>query len=167
MTSKPIVAFAAAVATSVAAINAVYAETYQWKDSSGQTVISDTPPPSNAKSRRAIDARQPSVVSEKPAEKVAEGTKSSEGPKTMAEKDLEFRKRQQENKEKAEKLAKQQAAEAAQKDNCERTKQNLAALEKNQPMLTLDDNGQQKLMDTSQREQELEHARRIIAESCK
>lgn len=167
MTSKPIIAFAAVAATFITATNAVYAETYQWKDSSGQTVISDTPPPSNAKNRRAIDARQPSMVSEKPTEKAVEDAKNPEGPKTTAEKDLEFRKRQQEKKEKADKLAKQQAADAEQKDNCERTKRNLAALEKNQPMVTLDDSGQQKIMDTSQREQELEYARRVIAETCK
>lgn len=167
MTSKPIIAFAAVAATSVAAINTVYAETYQWKDSSGQTVISDTPPPSNAKNRRAIDARQPSVVSEKPTEKAAEEAKSPEGPKTTAEKDLEFRKRQQEKKEKADKLAKEQATETEQKDNCERAKRNLTALEKNQPMVTVDDSGQRKFMDTSQREQELERARRVIAETCK
>lgn len=167
MTSKPIIVLAAAVTILVAANNAVHAETYQWKDSSGQTVISDTPPPSNAKSRRAINARQPSVVSEKPAEKAAEGSKSPEGPKTTAEKDMEFKKRQQENKEKAEKLAKEQAAEAEQKDNCERARRNLTALENNQPMVTLDDKGQRKFMDTTQREQELERARRVIAETCK
>ena len=167
MTSKPIIAFVAAAATSLAAVNAVYAETYQWKDSSGQTVISDTPPPSNAKSRRAIGAQQPSVVSEKPAEKPAEGAKAPEGPKTTAEKDMEFKKRQQENKEKADKQAKDQAAEATQKDNCERAKRNLTALENNQPMVTLDENGQRRIMDTSQREQELERARRVIAETCK
>ncbi|WP_434516457.1 DUF4124 domain-containing protein [Dechloromonas sp. ARDL1] len=161
MTSKPIIVLAAAVTILVAANNAVHAETYQWKDSSGQTVISDTPPPSNAKSRRAINARQPSVVSEKPAEKAAEG------PKTTAEKDMEFKKRQQENKEKAEKLAKEQAAEADRKDNCERAKQNLAALQSDNPIATLDDKGQQKTMDTTQRDQELERARRVIAETCK
>jgi len=163
MTSKPIIAFVAAAATSVAAINAVYAETYQWKDSSGQTVISDTPPPSNAKNRRSIGAQQSSVISEKPAE----GAKPSEGPKTTAEKDLEFKKRQQENKEKADKLAKEQAAEAENKDNCERAKRNLTILENNQRIVSPDDRGQYKPIDTSQREQELERARRVIAEACK
>lgn len=167
MTSKSILVLVAAAATSIAAINAVYAETYQWKDSTGQTVISDTPPPSNAKSRRAIGAPQPAVISEKPAEKPADGAKSPEGPKTTAEKDLEFKKRQQEAKEKADKQAKEAAADAEKNDNCERAKRNLTALENNQPMVTLDDKGQRKYMDTTQREQELEQARRIIAESCK
>ena len=166
MTSKAIIALAAVAATSIASLNSAYAETYQWKDSSGQTVISDTPPPSNAKNRRSIDARQPSVVTEKPTEQAAESAKPPEAPKTTAEKDLEFKKRQQENKEKADKLAKDQAAEAEKKDNCERAKRNLTALENNQPMVTVDDKGQRKFMDTPQREQELARARRIIAESC-
>jgi len=98
---------------------------------------------------------------------VADSTKAPEGPKTTAEKDLEFKKRQQEAKEKADKQAKEQAAEAEKRDNCERAKRNLAALENNQPMVTLDENGQRKVMDTTQREQEMERARRFMAESCK
>lgn len=167
MTSKSILACIAAAATSVAAINAAYAETYQWKDSSGQTVVSDTPPPSNARNRRAIGGQQPAVISEKSAEKPADGAKAPEGPKTTAEKEMEFKKRQQEAKEKADKQAKEAAAEAEKNDNCERAKRNLTALENNQPMVTVDDKGQRKYMDTTQREQELERARRVIAETCK
>ena len=103
----------------------------------------------------------------KTSRKVANNTKAAEGPKTTAEKDLEFKKRQQEAKEKADKQAKEQAAEAEKRDNCERAKRNLAALENNQPMVTLDENGQRKVMDTTQREQEMERARRFMAESCK
>ena len=166
MTSKSLLALAFA-ATALNASGSALAETYQWKDSSGQTVISDTPPPATVKSRRSIGGNQPSVVSEKPAEKGADSTKAPEGPKTTAEKDLEFKKRQQEAKEKADKQAKEQAAEAEKRDNCERAKRNLAALENNQPMVTLDENGQRKVMDTSMREQEMERARRFIAEACK
>lgn len=166
MTSKSLLALAFA-ATALNGTGSALAETYQWKDSSGQTVISDTPPPATVKNRRFIGGNQPSVVSEKPAEKVADNTKAAEGPKTTAEKDLEFKKRQQEAKEKADKQAKEQAAEAEKRDNCERAKRNLTALENNQPMVTLDENGQRKVMDTTQREQEMERARRFMAESCK
>jgi hypothetical protein len=55
-----------------------HAQTYQWKDSSGQTVISDTPPPPTAKGRRSIGGNQPSVVSEKPAETAAEAAKPAD-----------------------------------------------------------------------------------------
>lgn len=166
MTSKSLLALAFA-ATALNASGSALAETYQWKDSSGQTVISDTPPPATVKSRRSIGGNQPSVVSEKPAEKVADSTKAPEGPKTTAEKDLEFKKRQQEAKEKADKQAKEQAAEAEKRENCERARRNLAALEANQPMAVMDEQGQRKMMDNSEREQEIERARRFMAETCK
>lgn len=162
MTSKAINAFLVLAATSAIATNMVFAQTYQWKDSSGKTVISDTPPPANAANRRSIGTSQPSVISEKPTEKAADA------PKTTAEKDLDFKKRQQENKEKAEKQAKEQAAEADRAENCERAKKNLAILENNQPVAVGGyDSGQPRYVDTQQRQQELERTRRIIAESCK
>ena len=153
----------------------VQAQTYQWKDASGKTIISDTPPPSNVQKKRSVGVQQPKLTTGSPASETDENNTEKEvspaaqpsTPATMAEKDLEFRKRQQEAKEKADKQAKEQAAEAEKRDNCERAKRNLAALENNQPMVTLDENGQRKVMDTTQREQEMERARRFMAESCK
>ncbi len=43
----------------------------------------------------------------------------------------------------------------------------LAALESNQPMATLGDKGERQIMDSQQRAQEMERARRFMAESCK
>ncbi|MBF1164202.1 MAG: DUF4124 domain-containing protein [Dechloromonas agitata] len=149
------------VATALSSLgSAAHAETFQWKDSNGQTIISDTPPPATAKNRRSIGGQQPSVVSEKPVEKAADGAK------TAAEKDMEFKKRQQEAKEKADKQAKEEAATAEKRENCERAKRNLTALENNQPMVTLDENGQRKVLDTTLRQQEIERAQRVIAETC-
>jgi acetate kinase len=88
-------------------------------------------------------------------------------PKSTAEKDLEFKKRQQEAKEKAEKTAKEQAAAADKAENCRRAQSNLTALEAGQPMATIDASGQRVVMDSTQREQEMAHARRIMSEACK
>ena len=44
---------------------------------------------------------------------------------------------------------------------------NLSALESNQPMATVDEKGERQLMEASQRDQEIERARRFMAESCK
>lgn len=138
------------------------AQVYQWKDSAGRTMVSDTPPPgAAAKDARVIGDRQPAARSEKAAEK------SAEAPKTMAEKDLDFKKRQQEAREKADKEAKEQKAEASRKDNCERARRNLAALEAKQPVAMLDEKGERKLLDDTQRQQEIERARQFMAESCK
>jgi hypothetical protein len=162
MTTRSTLVFALFLAPTVA-FGPALAETYQWKDSNGQTVVSDIPPPPTVKGRRSIGGNQPSVVSEKPAE----DAKPADAPKTVADKDMEFKKRQQESKEKADKLAKEQAAEADKRQNCERARNMVTALEANQPVSSYDDQGRRLLMDNAQREQELERARRAMEESCK
>lgn len=148
--------FALCVMSTVAAVSA-QAQTYQWKDKNGRTVISDTPPPGSAKSSQVSDAAVAAPAAATPAE----------APKTFAEKDMEFRKRQQEAKDKAEKEAKEQAAAAEKRENCERARRNLAALESSQPLASIDENGQRKSMDNGMRQQEIERARQFIIETCK
>lgn len=150
--------FAFCIMSTVIAVSA-QAQTYRWKDSNGRTVISDTPPPVSAKPKLiGGQEAEPSPA----AETASQGVKTS----TMAEKEMEFKKRQQDAKEKAEKEAKEQAAAAAKRENCERARRNLVALESNQPVAQLEENGQQKVLDTSQREQEIERARKFMAETC-
>ncbi|MBS1188750.1 MAG: hypothetical protein H6R10_542 [Rhodocyclaceae bacterium] len=139
-------------------LSAASAQVYQWKDSSGRTIISDTPPPANTKGSRAV------ATSPAPAA-AAEGAASA--PKTTAEKDMEFKKRQQEARQKAEKDAKEQAAAADRKDNCERARQHLAAMESGERLVTRDEKGERHFLDDGQRQQEMERARKIITESCK
>jgi len=166
MTSRPTFIFALFLPLTVATISA-HAETFQWKDSNGQTVVSDVPPPATAKGRRSIGGMKPVVVSEALPEKTGDAPKVADTPKTTAEKDLDFKKRQQEAREKADKHAKEQAAEKEKSENCERARRNLVALESNQPLSTYDEKGERKLMDTSQRDQEIERARKFVADSCK
>ena len=161
MTMKLTLVFALGIA-STAAIVPANAQTYQWKNSSGQTVISETPPPRTTLAPRTIGGnQQPKLDEEKSTEKQADA------PKTTAEKDLEFKKRQQEAKEKAEKITKEQTAAAEKRENCERARRSVAALASNQPMATLDEKGERTIMDTSQRDLEMERAQRFMTESCK
>ena len=99
-----------------------------------------------------------------PAEAAA--TKPAEAPKTTAEKDIEFRKRQQEAREKADKDAKQQAAAAQKRENCERARMQASALESGRRMLVPDGKGGETLMDDDARAGEIERAQRTIAEAC-
>lgn len=145
---------------STAAIVSAHAQTYQWKDAGGRTVISDTPP-RDTKGARAVGATQPGVASEKPSEKIADTAK------TTAEKDMEFKKRQQEAREKADKDAKEQVAARDRQENCENARRNLAVFEGNVPLVTFDDKGQRIMVEDEQRNREIERTRRIIAESCK
>ena len=163
MTMKLALIFALGI-TSTAALVSAHAQTYQWKDNNGRTVISDRPPPGTARTKRAIGEAPPATDF---VETPASSEKKAEAPKTTAEKDLEFKKRQQEAREKAEKAEKEQVAAREKQANCENARRNLAALESNQPVASLDEKGERQAMDTNQRNQEMERARRFMAESCK
>lgn len=146
------------------------AQTYQWKDASGKTIISDTPPPSNVQKKRSVGVQQPKLTTGTPASETDENNTEKEGssaaqpstPATMAEKDLEFRKRQQEAKEKADKEAKEAAAARDRRDNCDRARANYRMLQSDIPVVVGD-----KDMSQKQRQQEMERTRRIMQESCK
>jgi hypothetical protein len=79
---------------------------------------------------------------------------------------MEFRKRQQEAREKAYKDAKQQAAAAQKRENCERARMQASALESGRRMLVPDGKGGETLMDDDARAGEIERAQRTIAEAC-
>lgn len=146
------------------------AQTYQWKDASGKTIISDTPPPSNVQKKRSVGVQQPKLTTGAPASKTDESSTEQDvspavqpsTPATMAEKDLEFRKRQQEAKEKADKEAKEAAAARDRRDNCDRARANYRMLQSDIPVIVGD-----KDMSQKQRQQEMERTRRIMQESCK
>jgi hypothetical protein len=159
MTTKQAFIFALATASTVAFSNAA-AQTYQWRDSNGRTIISDTPPPALKKE----NVRTMGEASTSPAGAVKSAP--TEAPKSMAEKELEFKKRQQENAEKAEKETKEKAAAAAKRDNCQRAKKHLAILESGQRIANIDEKGERRFMDDSERAKELDYARRGMKDSC-
>lgn len=143
-------------------LGAAHAEIYQWKDASGRTVVSDTPPPGNAgKEAKVIGTQLPVAKGE------IAGEKPADAPKSLAEKDLEFKKRQQEARDKAEKEAQEQKAEAGREENCERAKRNLAAIESGYGVSAFDEKGERKLLDEAQRKQEMDRYREFIAQSCR
>lgn len=131
------------------------AQVYQWKDAQGRTVVSDTPPPRNAKASRSIDAAAPVA-----------GDAATSTP-TLSERDQEFRKRQQANREKAEKEAKEQAAAAEDKAACDRMRRQLAGLESGQRMATVDENGERRVLEDADRARESDRIRNQLSERCK
>lgn len=137
------------------------AQVYEWKDSNGRTVISDTPPPGGAKNTRSIASNPP------PSKATPAADGAAAAPKTTAEKDMEFKKRQQEAKEKADKAAKEQAAAAERKDSCDRARRQLAALESGVRISTSDEKGERRFMEDAERQQEIERARKFVADTCK
>ena len=162
---KPALIFALAIASTATSLTAL-AQTYQWKDNSGRTVISDTPPPASVRGAKALGTSPPPSIGEtKPAGDAANA--AADAPKTTAEKEMEFRKRQQEAREKADKDAKEAANADAKRDNCERARKQLALLESGQRIATTDEKGERRMMEDAEREQEIARAQKFVSESCK
>lgn len=152
----------ALIIASTATVFSATAQTYQWKDSSGRTVISDTPPPGSAKESARTIGGKATGANAGPA-----AGKAPEAPKTFAEKDMDFKKRQQETSDKAEKAEKEKAAALDKRENCDRAQKQLALLESGQRIATTDDKGERQIMEDAEREKEMERARRFVSESCK
>ena len=162
---KPALIFALIAASTVAS-QAALAQTYQWKDSSGRTIISDTPPPASVRGAKALGtAPPPSIGETKPAGEAPAAANTA--PKTTAEKEMEFRKRQQEAREKADKDAKEAAQAAQNRENCERARTHLQALESGRRMILPDGKGGETFLEDAQRGDEIARTQKTIAETCK
>ena len=159
MKTTPLAVFAFAMLTA-SSIQTASAGIYQWKDAQGRTVVSDVPPPRSTP-QKSMETATPASREEAPAKEAPNPNKS------LAERDMEFKKRQQEAKEKADKAAKEQAAVKDRQENCERAKAAQSALESGQRIATTNSKGEREFMDDAARQAELERAKRIVAESCK
>ncbi len=156
MTMKNALIFALAVASTAAAVSA-HAQSYQWRDSNGRLVISDRPPPASVRDARPVN----------PAPPAASSTTESTAPRTTAEQNMEFRKRQQEARERSDKDTKDAAAAAQKRENCERARNQLATLESgNHRLVVPDGKGGEVFVEGDVKETEMERTRKIIAESC-
>lgn len=143
----------ALAAVVVLAATAANAEIYQWKDKNGKTIISDKPPTENVVEQKKI-ASDPS-------------TAGAATQKTTADRDLEFRKRQKESQENAEKAQKEQAAATEKQENCVNARRSLATLESGERVSLRDDKGERYFMDDAQREQEIAKTRQAVEANCK
>lgn len=129
------------------------AELYTWKDKNGRTVMSDKPPMGQVQQKRTIAT--PSTPDNAPPQK------------TFAEKEMDFRKQQQDAQDKAKKEQAAQAQEKARKESCESAKRNLAMLQSGQRLAQMDDKGERYFLDDNQRAQETAKAQKAVSEWCK
>ena len=129
------------------------AEIYQWKDQNGKTVISDQPP-----------------MGQTPAKKISDtgaGDNASSKQPSLADRDMEFRKRQKEAQERAEKEKKETVAADDKKENCQNAREQLRLLESGERIALRDDKGERYYLDDAQRAQETDKAKRFIESQCK
>ena len=149
------------------------AQVYKCVDASGKVIYSQTPCPSNTKSgtiTRRVDAAPAAPAA--PADKAAKGDAAKgdaakkSGPKTAAEQEQEFRRRQQ-DRDKAAKESALKSAEAQRKEeNCRIAKQSLAQYEIGGRITRASPQGERYYLDDAQAEQEKAKARADVAQAC-
>lgn len=165
----------AAVATALVAVYAAPASAqWAWRDATGRTVYSDRPPPASVKSDQIL--RQPSTQSfgtaAAPNAPAAEGKDAKDakdapkGPKTLAEREAEFRKRQQENADAEKKQAEEQSRSEQKAAECERMRGYLKALEDGQRIARTDAQGNREFLDDAARAKEVTRVRDGMSRNC-
>ncbi|MCM8596127.1 DUF4124 domain-containing protein [Accumulibacter sp.] len=141
----------ALVALSLA--SAASAQIYQWQDENNRTVISDRPPSGPVRQQKKIDAPAPPAT--------------AEAAKTTADRELDFRKRQKEARDTADKAEKEQQTTAQRKENCDSARNWLQVLESGERVARRDSAGERYYLDDAQRQQEIVKARQAVQETCK
>jgi hypothetical protein len=143
--------FAFAVVALLAA-TAAGAQVYEWKDDKGKTHYSDKPPVGTPRVNKISDSDS--------------SAPSSSTQKTTADRELEFRKRQKDAQENAEKAKKEQAANADRKASCENARRALEMLESGERIALPNDQGERYYLDDNQRQREATKARQAMQASC-
>jgi len=138
-------------------------EIYHWKDKEGRANYADTPPPGNTPTRTLSGRVTEFPVPPQPEN--AQGAKS--GATSAAEEAVELRKRQAQAADKQAQAEKAAADAVERRTNCERARNQLAALESGQRVARFNDKGEREYLDDAQRAQETDFARKAADSWCK
>jgi len=135
---------------------------YKWVDKDGKTRYGDTPPPGVKATKLGAPASGPSPA---PAPAAA-GKDAKKGPMTPAEKEQDYRNRQEEAKKDREKEEKEAKEKQAKAEDCARNKEYIMTLESGQRVVRTRPDGERYFMDDDQRAQEVAEAKRLMKD-CK
>ena len=131
-----------------------FGQIYSWRDAEGKMHYSDTPP-------TGADAKTMKV----PAPAADDGGAAAR--KSLADKELEFKKRQTAAAEAAAKADKDKQAEAQRQSNCTQARNALQGLESGQIRYKSDSDGGRVGLDGALRDEEIARARAAVQSWCK
>ncbi len=141
---------------------------WAWKEDNGRVVYSDRPPPASVKQDRIV--RQPGGVPTgggSGGEAAGETkTDAAAAPKTWADREAEYKKRQAERAEAEKKGDEEKTQKAQRRADCERARSYLATLESGTRIVQSDAKGEKSYLDDAQRAAEVTRAREIMSRSC-
>lgn len=144
------------------------AQMYKWVDSNGKIHYSDKPPPSNVKTEKLRTPAQPAGAPAPSASK--EGTQkdtAKTGPKSVAEQEQAFRKRQAEENKAEQEQAQKEAEARDRAENCKRAKAALASLELGGRQTRIDEKGERVFLSDAEITRATAQARQEASTACK
>ncbi len=145
---------------------------WQWVDSTGRKVFSDTPPPAGTPEKNILKApgarvaatpRAP-VAASAPAQ--ATSTAAVSPKPSGRDEQLEAKKRQAEEAEQAKRKAEAEKVAKARADNCERAKRAKATLDSGIRIATTNAKGEREIMDDKARSEEAKRMDDAIRNDC-
>lgn len=149
------------------------AQIYEWRDASGRVIYSDRPPPGvetrvirNAPKAPAPAAEDADGTAEAGDPDQATPPAGEAAPPTLAERELEFRKRRAEAAEAAAKEKEAQERDAERQRQCDTMSNQLRALESGQRISRFNAAGEREFLDDAARTTEIGRARAFIDEHC-
>lgn len=148
------------IVSMLALVTTAQAGVTRWVDAEGKIHYSDQPPPPTAKSQKSLDLKNnPALPKATPD--------SKDGEKSLAEKDLESRKRKVQAEESAAKQAKDQEEAKSRKANCAQARNQLQALQEGQRMSKFDEKGERVFLEDKDRAHAIEEAKKSADSWCK
>ena len=161
--------FAITLALAAAAYAASATAQWAWKEEGGRVVYSDRPPPANVKIQILRQPAGPAMTTSSAtgSEPGKEADKpGSSAPKSLAERDMEFRKRQQERADAEKKAQEEQQKSANKAADCERARGYQKSLEDGIRITRTDASGNREYLDDAQRAAEVERTRKMVQQLC-
>jgi len=151
-------------------VSSAHAQVHKCVDAAGKIIYTQDPCPANTKSgsiSRSVIQGPAAAPAAAPADSAAKGDAAkSAAPKTAAEQEQAFRKRQQ-DQAKAAKESEQKSAEAQRKaENCRNARERLTQYEIGGRQSRINAQGERYYLEDAQIEQEKARARADVAQSC-
>lgn len=141
---------------------------WQWIDSSGNRVFSDTPPPAGVPDKNILKSPGARTApAEAPTAEAPPATAPTTAPKLSGRDDeLEAKKKQAEEAEQAKKKAEAAKLAKARAENCERAKRAKTTLDSGVRMATMNAKGEREIMDDNARAAESKRLDAIVRSDC-
>ena len=127
----------------------------KWMDADGKVHYSDTPP-ADAKVKILRSSTAPDTTT----------NRETAAPKTLAEREAEWKKSQKLKEEAEQKASQEKEAAAERNRNCENARSDLALLDNSPAIATYNDDGARTLMDDAARKQRTDEARKAVGSYC-